>query len=1002
MAATVTSAVSSAVEDATQRLGHELSSHLSRRRSTVFERRWWEERILNWAMTDESVKIQMFRFVDALPMLRTSESVTRHLHEYFEEVRAHLPWAARLGLDVTQPHSLLGRALAYNARTNAQRMAKRFIAGSSVDEVFEAVTKLRRQGMAFTLDLLGEATISEEGADQYQQAYLDLLTGLSSKVHEWPENPRLDRDSLGLIPRVNASLKLSALDSQFRPIDAKGTAERVKDRLRPLIRAARENDCQLHIDMEHYAFKDLTLKIVQEILMEPEFRDFQDIGLVIQAYLPDAERDLKQLLTWVKKRGTPIWIRLVKGAYRDSETVVAAARGWPVPVYAQKWQSDENYERQTRFLMEHSRWLRPALASHNLRSLAHGLAWAEHYGVAPGDFEVQMLYGMGTELAERFVERGHRVRVYTPFGELLPGMAYFVRRLLENTSNESFLRHSFVQDLPLEELLMKPSDVGLKTPAPVSIPMREFQNEPLTDFSRAEARDAFADALQTVKKHLGKDYPLVINGRRVETRARLTSCNPTRPTQAVGYASCATPDDAVEAISAARSAYREWSRVEPQFRSEYLELLADQMRKRRFELAAWEVYEVGKPWAEADADIAEAIDFCMYYAQEMRRLSAPQNIHIPGEENSRSYRPRGVCVVIAPWNFPLAILTGMTVAALVTGNTVVMKPAEQSPVIAAKLMEMLQDIGIPSGVVNYLPGVGEEIGPELVGSPDIDMVTFTGSRGVGLSIYEQAASTDTRQKSVKRVIAEMGGKNAIIVDDDADLDEAILGVTQSAFGYSGQKCSACSRVVVLESIHDEFVKRLVAATRALPIGPAEHPGTVIGPVVDQEARERIAGAISYGQESAHLEYAGEVPAALSTGFFVAPHIFTDVAPDSELAQTEVFGPVLAVLKARDFNHAIQIANQTDYALTAGVFSRSPAHLKQARLELEAGNVYLNRGITGALVDRQPFGGYRLSGIGNQAGGPEYLLQFLIPVTVTENTLRRGFAPTTPAAETPGE
>jgi len=935
-------------------------------------------------------------------MLRTSESLIRHLHEYFEEVREHLPYAVRLGLDVSQSNFLLGKALAYNARSNARRMARRFIAGNSVDEVYQSVTRLRKQGLAFTLDLLGEATISEEGADQYQQAYLSLLAGLSPKVAEWSEKRRLDSDSHGSIPRVNASLKLSALDSQFRPIDAAGAAERVKLRLRPLLRAAQEHDCQIHFDMEHYAFKDLTLRIFQEILLEPEFREMQHVGIVIQAYLPEAKKDLQSLRVWAEKRGTPIWIRLVKGAYWDYETVNAASRGWPVPVYLQKWQSDDNYEELTRYLMENARWLRPALASHNLRSLAHGLAWAEQVGLPPGDFEVQMLYGMGTELAEQFVEAGHRVRVYTPFGEAIPGMAYFVRRLLENTSNESFLRHSFAQDLPLDELLMKPSVAGRKQPPPVEATPREFQNEPLTDFAQAEAREAMLDALQTVRKQLGRDYPLVINGRRVDTKTRLASVNPSQRNQVVGHVSCASPDDAVDAISAARAACRDWSRTEPQFRSEYLELLADKLRKRRFELAAWEVYEAGKPWAEADADVAEAIDFCMYYAQEMRRLGAPRELSLPGENNSRSYRPRGVCVVIAPWNFPLAILTGMTVAALVTGNTVVMKPAEQSPVIAAKLMELIQDIGLPSGVVNFLPGVGEEVGPELVGSPDIDMVTCTGSRGVGLSIYEQAATIDPRQASVKRVVAEMGGKNAIIVDDDADLDEAVVGVIQSAFGYSGQKCSACSRVVVLESIHDEFVERLVAATRSLPLGAADQPGTVVGPVIDEEARDRILGAISAASETAQLAYGGEVPVGLSGGSFVAPHIFIDVDPASQLAQEEIFGPVLAVLKARDFDDAIEIANGTDYALTAGVFSRSPAHLKQARLELLAGNVYLNRGITGALVDRQPFGGFKMSGIGSQAGGPDYLLQFVIPVNVTENTLRRGFAPKTEAPQPSGE
>jgi RHH-type proline utilization regulon transcriptional repressor/proline dehydrogenase/delta 1-pyrroline-5-carboxylate dehydrogenase len=980
------------VEAATLEIGRNLWSNLHRRKASVFERRWWDDRILSWAMADESVKVQMFRFVDVLPMLRTSTSVTQHLHEYFEDVRSHLPWAARFGLDLSQPNTILGRAVAFNARRNAERMARRFIAGTNVDEVFQAVTKLRNEGLAFTLDLLGEAVISEPEAERYQQAYLDLIEGLAPKVHVWRDNPRLDRDVHGTIPRVNTSLKLSALFSQFRPIDPAGTAEGVKDRLRPIIRAARQHETCIHIDMEHYAYKDLTLEIFQQILMEDEFRDFADIGVVIQAYLPDAEQDLRQLRDWAEKRGTPVWIRLVKGAYWDFETVAAKSRGWPVPVYQQKWESDENYERQTRFLMENHRWLRPALASHNLRSLAHGLAWAEHLHLPKTEFEIQMLYGMGTEQAQLFAELGHRVRIYTPFGELIPGMAYFVRRLLENTSNESFLRASFDQHVAVEDLLMKPADVAKKPhPAP-PVELPRFQNEPATDFSKAANRDAMQRELTHIAKLLGRDYSLVINGRNVDTKARLSSRNPSQKLQIVGHAASATPEEAVLAINAARTAFPAWSKMETQYRAEYLELTAAEMRRRKFTLAAWMVYECGKPWAEADADVAEAIDFCLYYANEMRRLSVPRQVDVPGEENTLSYRPRGVAVIIAPWNFPLAILTGMTAAALATGNTVVMKPAEQSPVIAAKLMEIFLEIGFPNGVVNYLPGVGEEIGPELVGSPDVDVITFTGSRTVGLAINQIAAVTDDRQKSIKRVVAEMGGKNAIIVDDDADLDEAVLGVIQSAFSYSGQKCSACSRAIVLNSVYDEFLNRLIAATSSLKIGPAVDPGTSVGPVIDEEAFNRIQSYIELGQQEARLALACDVGTLKETGYFIGPHIFADVPPNSRIAQEEIFGPVLSVIKAKDFTEALSIANGTDYALTGGVFSRSPANLKRARQEFIVGNLYLNRGITGALVERQPFGGFKMSGIGSKAGGPDYLLQFLIPINVTENTLRRGFAP----------
>lgn len=990
-----------AVEAATQALGRELWTRWQRRQPTLFERRWWDDRILGVAMADESVKVQMFRFVDVLPRLKTHEDITRHLQEYFEEVRHHLPWAVELvkfGIEHVRPNSVLSRALAYNARMNALRMAKRFIAGATAPEVLTAITALRKDGFAFTLDLLGEAVISEPEAETYQAQYLDLLSHLAPTVNAWPENLLTDCDHDGPIPRLNLSLKLSALVSHFRPADPEGTAFAVKERLRPLLRAAREHHAYLHVDMEQYSYKDLTLEIFRQVLMEDEFRDWPNVGVVIQTYLPDADRDLARLREWVDQRGTPVWIRLVKGAYWDYETVVAQSHGWPVPVYQQKWQSDDSYERNTRFLLENHRWLRPAFGSHNLRSLAHALACAKELRVPDGAFEVQMLYGMAGELAEVFHELGHRVRIYTPFGQLIPGMAYLVRRLLENTSNDSFLRHSYAEEKAIEELLMKPANVAVKAP-PVKVPPPpSFVNEPHTDFSRPEARKAMQQALSDVADELGEDYGLILSGKTILNRPLLSSINPAKRDQVVGRIALGTTDDALNAVETARRAFPAWSKTAVQYRAEYLDLMAREMQHRRFELAAWQVYEVGKPWEEADADVAEAIDFCRYYAQDMRRLDAPQRFDVPGEENHYFYRPRGVAVVIAPWNFPLAILTGMTAAAMVAGNTVVMKPAEQSSVTAAKLMQIIHAAGVPDGVVSFVPGIGEDIGPALVGSPDVDVIAFTGSRTVGLAINELAATSHAQQKSVKHVLAEMGGKNAIIVDSDADLDEAVLGVMHSAFGYAGQKCSACSRVIILADAYEEFLKRLIDATKALTIGEPEHAGTDIGPVIDAEAYERIRATIEAGQQEARMLLGGEAPPELAAqGFFILPHIFVDAPPDGQLAQEEIFGPVLVAFKAKDLSEALALANNTPYALTGGCYSRSPANLKRVRQELQVGNLYLNRGCTGALVARQPFGGFKLSGIGSKAGGPDYLHQFLIPLNITENTLRRGFAPKTEEA-----
>jgi RHH-type proline utilization regulon transcriptional repressor/proline dehydrogenase/delta 1-pyrroline-5-carboxylate dehydrogenase len=465
-------------------------------------------------------------------------------------------------------------------------------------------------------------------------------------------------------------------------------------------------------------------------------------------------------------------------------------------------------------------------------------------------------------------------------------------------------------------------------------------------------------------------------------------------------ATASVEEHARAAVEAASRALDDWSRLGAPRRAEFLRGAADVMRRRRFELAAWQVFECAKPWREADADVCEAIDFCEYYAAGAVELAGPHGVDLPGEEDRFEHLPRGVAAVIAPWNFPLAILTGMTTAALVTGNTVVMKPSEQSAVMAAKLAEIFVEIGLPPGVLNYLPGPGARVGAALVEHPEVALIAFTGSRQVGLAINAQAAAVSAKggTKMVKHVIAEMGGKNAIIVDDDADLDEAVLGVVRSAFGYQGQKCSACSRAIVLASVYEQFLDRLVEATRSLKIGPAEDPATSVSAVIDQDAYDRIRRYIELGRKTSREVLAMNVKTLASEGYYIGPHIFADVAPDARLAQEEIFGPVLAVLRAADFDEAMRVANATDYALTGGIFSRSPAHLDRARRELMVGNLYLNRSTTGALVGRQPFGGFKMSGIGTKAGGPEYLLQFVVPRTVTENTMRRGFAPSPAAAE----
>ncbi len=999
-----------AVEERTREIGRSIFGQLDKQRPFFLQRRWWDDRIMDLAMQDEAVKVQLFRFVDVLPMLATNDAVVGHLNEYLADVRDRLPRPLSAALGIARRSSLTRGAVARAARLSAMDLARRFIAGTNTDEVVAAAQRERALNRGFTLDILGEAVISDVEADRFFDAYVELVETIAPQVNAWPENPHIDRGVLGPLPRMNLSIKLSALDAKFDPVDPVGTLRRAGAKLRELLRIARDKGAFINVDMESYQKKDLTLWIFQQILGEDEFRDVGDIGIVVQCYLRDAGRDLTALAEWARQRGKPIWVRLVKGAYWDYETIHAAAERWPVPVYQQKWQSDACFERATRFVMQHVDHLRPALGTHNIRSMAHGIAVAEHLGLPKNAFEFQMLYGMADAEKRVLANLGHRLRVYMPYGELIPGMAYLVRRLLENTSNDSFLRAGSTDAVATDQLLTNPLTLGANrthsqpktlttedSMTPTDSPGRlaaTFKNEPLIDFAHAENRSRMQQALAAVKEQFGQAVPLVIGGRSVETDQWFESRDPSQTLRVVANVAAADVSHVADAVGAARAALPAWRDCGATERARLLQAAAQQMRERLFELAAWETYECGKGWREATADICEAIDFCEYYARGAIALERENGADVPGEENRFEYRPRGVVGVIAPWNFPLAIVTGMTAAALSTGNTVVMKPAEQSPLVASKLMEIFQEVGFPPGVVNFVPGRGEVAGAALVEHPDVALIAFTGSREVGLQINARAAEVSAGGIGiVKRVIAEMGGKNAVIVDDDADLDEAVLGVLHSAFGFQGQKCSACSRAIVLDAVHDTFVERLVEASRSLQVGLAESPGTDVGPVIDQASLDKVHTYIKLGREEGREILAAEVPESLDgAGYFVGPHIFSDVAPDARLAREEVFGPVLAVIRVTDLDEALRVSNSTEYALTGGIFSRSPAAIEQVKRELMVGNLYINRAITGAIVGRQPFGGFKMSGIGSKAGGPDYLLQFVIPRTITENTVRRGFAP----------
>ena len=973
-----------ALEQEIVRIGRGFLEKARGHRGSLLSAAFWSDKLMDWSMKDPAFKVQLFRFVDAFPMLRTPEQIHDHLVDYMSQPGVRPPPGFDLGL---KAGGLLKGMAAKAMSSQITGMAGKFIAGTDAASALPKLRAVWKQGLCFSVDLLGEACVSDEEAAAYQRKYLDLIENLPAQVAEWPANPRLESNHLGPIPRTNVSIKISSLHARTDPIDHEGSIRGLMAGLKPILEAARRCGVFINFDMEQFALKDLTLDLFMRCC---EAVDFQ-AGLAMQAYLRSGDQDAQRIIDWSRRTGRQVTVRLVKGAYWDYETINAEQMGWPDPVWGHKHETDACFERMAAAFIAQcptsagQGGVTLALGSHNARSIAAALAALERRGLPPEALELQMLHGMGDQLKAAAVESGLRLREYVPVGEMIPGMAYLVRRLLENTSNESWLKAGFMDEAAPEVLLASPHRAPPAAPGRGSpagghggLPERHrlsgaeaevgdgrpFFTEPVRNFAEAPQRQAFAKAIGAAR------VPEVTQDATAESA-----------------------NAAVEALHAAFPAWRDTPYAE---RAAVLVRAAAAMRARRDELSGVMIREAGKTWREADADTCEAIDFCEYYARIGARLFRRERLgRFTGELDEVIHEPRGVCAVISPWNFPLAICTGMTVAALVCGNTVAVKPAEQTPGIARLMCEILWDAGAPREALRFLPGPGETAGAALVRHPRTAVIAFTGSRAVGLDIIRAAGVTPEEQLHVKKVVCEMGGKNAVIVDASADLDEAVLAVRQSAFGFSGQKCSACSRAIVVESAHDTFLHRLVEATRCLTVGDPMLPGTDVGPVIDAEAASKIRAYAELGASEGRLELAHAVPEGLERSVgrpYVGPVIVSGIRPEHRLAREEIFGPVLAVMKVKDFDEALRVANGTDYRLTGGVFSRKPAHLERAKREFRVGNLYINRGITGALVGRQPFGGGGMSGVGSKAGGADYLLQFTEPRAICENTMRRGFAP----------
>ena len=995
-----------ALEARTQELGRRLFQLARQEHEHLTELNRWTKQVLAWCLSDPKLKARVLRFLDVLPSLRTPGSIARHVHDYFPTGGLRLPGALRLGVRLARPGLLTAPAAAFVIHQLVEQVARQFIAGAGFADAMKLIQRLAAQGALVSLDVLGEQVTSESQADGFAMRYTTFIKELSQTCREVRLPPGCPTQG----PLVHLSIKPSSLSPHFDPLGFEESLARALTRLLPMAKLAAELGAHLTLDMEQYELRDLTLALAKRLLAEPDVGEDLQLGIVIQTYLSDAESVVDDLLQWLARHHRRLAIRLVKGAYWDHEVAQAKQQGWTIPVYLEKWQTDACFERLTARLLAARSLVQLAIGSHNLRSIAHAMAVAEALELPKRELEFQLLYGMGEAIQGAIRQFGYPVRIYTPVGELIPGMAYLVRRILENTANESFLRQDLWSHAAPDELLKPPNPAPLpsigsrgQSARHLSASERssqdnargqrggvEFVGEPFANFALPSTRDRFVKALEDVRQDLGGEHPLLIGGKEVLSGRWLRSLNPAHPDQLIGRVAQAGAEEVEHAVRIAQDAQARWADTPVNERVALLHRTAQFVRDQRYTLAALEVLEVGKPWREADADVVEAIDYLEYYCRSMTDLALGRALpQRPGESNRYLYVPRGMCAVIAPWNFPLAILTGMASAALVTGNVVILKPAEQSPVLAWHLTRLFHQAGVPADVIHYLPGLGEEAGDALVRHPGIQLIMFTGSRAVGLAILKKAAEVTEGQRFVKHVVVEMGGKNAIIVDDDADLDAAIQGILTSAFSYSGQKCSAASRLIIHEAIYEPLVERLVGAVDGLIICDPIEPACDMGPLIDQDAFQRLTKAMARGTQWAKPLYRSPAERLPKEGYFVGPALFADVDPHSALAQEELFGPVLALFRVRSFSEALELANDTDYGLTGGVYSRSPSHIEHAIKAFEAGNLYLNRPITGALVARQPFGGYKLSGLGTKAGGPDYLLHLLIPKTICENTTRHG-------------
>ena len=950
------------VEARVQTLGRALLEAAGRYRPGPAER--IEDWLLSTVVADERFRGRLLRYMDVLASLdydAGGREAKRLAGEYFGDSFPALPralrWLLRIARDERLPAPLVGET----ARRAAELFARRFITPPGAETVGATTRYLADHGRTPSFDLLGEAMLSDREAEQYLERYLRLIAQLA-------DDPGAGARTAGNVPVLQVSLKLSSLTAHFTPVDTEGTVARVRPALEAIVEAAEGSGVGIAVDMEQHELRALTWEVFRRTFARGErFGAWPDAGIVLQGYLRDVDEQAAAMIAFARERATAFQVRLVKGAYWDYEGIIAADRGWASPVFVEKAATDAAFERTCAALIDAHRHVRLAVGSHNARAHAVAEALAAAAGLPAGTVEHQTLYRTAEGTSRALAELGWVARDYVPVGELLPGIAYLVRRVLENSSQAGFLLQSR-SGADAAELLAPPPARTVAAAARRPDEGR-FQRASAAPWHEAAFRDRFADALAATRARWGERIDLSIDGERVEPAEVVAVHSPSHAgDDPVGYAAFAGVESVERAVEVASGGAKRWSATPVAERAKRLRRAAALLEQRAAEFAAWVVHEGGRDRVDAFAEVEEAIDYLNFYATQAERLFA---------EFAGRVAPRGVVSVIPPWNFPLAIPCGMTAAALAGGNAAVLKPAEQTPLVAQRLTALLHEAGVPRDALICLPGAGETVGRALVESPRVAMVAFTGSRAVGTWMHEAVSRVVLPDGAPKALVAEMGGKNPILVFADADLDEAVEGIVRSSFGHANQKCSAASRVLVARPILERLRGRLVEAARSLRVGPADDPATQMNPIIDGEAHARLltAAATARSECDVVLDRLDEADgAALALGPLIV-ELPAARALEARTATEELFGPIVVLIPFEHEAEAYEIANGTAYGLTAGVFSRSPHTVARAARALDAGNVYVNRPTTGARAGVEPFGGMRMSGTGPKAGGPDYLWAF---------------------------